>query len=123
MASPSKAASQTFAYSASAAESQLSANEWYSTITVENSTTVAVNVCTDGGTATAGAGTHMETVPPGGIATFNNLQALPNADVPGTDRTASTGWTAQTGFQGTGLTFSSVIPQSSTSGSITVSFQ
>lgn len=123
MASPSKAESQTFALSSSTAENHLSSGSWYSTIVVENATTVAVNVCTDGGTATAGAGTHMETVPPGGIAQFGNLQPLPNADVPGTDYSLSTNWDVQDGMIGTNLTYCSVIPQSSTSGEITVSFQ
>lgn len=123
MAAPANAHSQTFAYSASAAESHLASNEYFAAITVENATPVAVNVATDGGTAVAGAGTAMLTVPPNSIATFGNLQALPNADVPGTDRTASVGWTAQKGYTGTNLTYCSVIPQSSTTGEITVSFQ
>jgi hypothetical protein len=123
MAAPSKAASQTFAYSATGVENHLASSEYYSAITVENATPVAVNVATDGGTAVAGAGTSMLTVAPNSTASFGNLQPLPNANVPGTDRTASTGWTVQKGYTGTSLTYCSVIPQSSTTGEITVSFQ
>jgi hypothetical protein len=123
MAAPSKAISDTFAYSSSGAENHFSSSEWYSLVTVENATPVALNVCVDGGTATAGAGTNMLTVPPNSIASFGNLQALPNADVPGQSETASTGWTAQKGYTGTALTYCSVIPQSSATGEVTISFQ
>lgn len=123
MAAPSKAPSQTFAYAASGVENHFSSSEYFSAIVVENATPVAVNVATDGGTAVAGAGTSMLTVPPNSIASFGNLQPLPNADVPGVDRTASTGWTVQKGYTGTTLTYCSVIPQSSTTGEVTISFQ
>lgn len=123
MAAPSKAPSQTFAYAAAATESHFSSNEYYSTVVIDNATTVALNVCTDGGTATGGAGTNMLTVPPGTVQEFGNLLPLPNADVPGTSETSSTGWTVQKGYVGINLTFCSVIPQASTSGEVTISFQ
>jgi hypothetical protein len=123
MAAPSKAIGQTFAYAAAGTESHFSSSEYYTTIVVDNATPVALNVATDGGTAVAGAGTNMLTVPPNSIAEFGNLQPLPNADVPGTNYTARTGWTAQQGYLGTTLTFCSVIPQASTSGEVTISFQ
>ena len=123
MAAPSKAVSQTFAYSAAATESHFSSNEYYSTIVVDNATGEPLNVCTDGGTAVAGAGTDMLTVPAGQCVAFGNLQPLPNANVPGTDRTASIGWDVQNGYVGTNLTYCSVIPQASATGEVTISFQ
>jgi hypothetical protein len=65
----------------------------------------------------------METVPAGGSATFANLLPLANADRPGIDRTASTGWTVQAGYVGTPGTYCSVIAQSApSSGEITIVF-
>jgi hypothetical protein len=122
MSSPSKAVSESFAVTSS--EVHLSADVRYSVITVENSTTAAVNVCVDSGTATAGAGTNMETVPPGGIASFGNLLPLANANTtPGTDESLSTGWQVQSGMIGTALTYASVCPTASTSGTVTISFE
>lgn len=125
MSSPSKAPSQTFAYSSSNGENHLSGNDYYPTIVVENATTATLAVAVDGGTATTGATTHELAVGPNSTASFPNAQPLPNANVPGTDYSGGpgVGWTAQKGYVGTAMTVCSVIPQASTSGSVTVSFQ
>jgi hypothetical protein len=121
MAAPSVAHSQTFAVTST--EVHLASNNYFSTIVVDNGTAVAVNVATDGGTAVAGATTNVLTVPPNSIGVFGNLQPLPNADVPATPETASTGWTVQQGWTGTSMTYCSVIPQATTTGDVTISFQ
>ena len=123
MASPSKAQSSTFAYASSASENHLSSNQYFSTIVVDNGTSVTLAVATDGGTAGSGASTHEMAAPPNSVSVFPNLQPLPNADVPGQSETAATDWTAQAGWVGTGMTFASIVPQATATGSVSVSFQ
>ena len=80
MSAPSKAISQTFAYAGTAGESHLSSNVYYSYCVVDNGTAVTLAVATDGGTAAAGAGTHMLSAPPNSVTVFPNLQPLPDPE-------------------------------------------
>jgi hypothetical protein len=123
MASPSIAPSQSWTYAGTAGENHLSSNDFYPLCVVSNGTGVSLAVCTDGGVAVQGATTHVMMVPPNSVMSFPNLQPLPNANVPGTDRTLSTNWDVQDGYQGTSLTMCSIIPEANATGTVTISFQ
>ena len=133
MAAPSVANATTLAF-AGTAEQHVTSTEFYSTIVVNNATTVAMFVAVDGGTATAGGNNEMQ-VAPGATLEFDNEERLPNNSVkpnnsmgvPNTttyqDVSGVYGWTAQQGYFGTAPTFVSVIPLSTVTGDVTVTLQ
>lgn len=129
MAAPSYAVSQELTLVANA-EQHVTNNHYYDFIVVDNSgsssdttpasTPAEVWVCFDGGTATVG-GAHCQMVESGQTRIFGNVQALPNPNVVAGaakyangvtgafDQSEAVGWTAQQGYNGTNLTYASVI--------------
>jgi hypothetical protein len=124
MAAPAVSESQSFAYSGTADESHLSSDNYFAEIVISNSTSVSLAVAVDGGTAGSGNSTNELSCPPNSVCVYDNEMPLPNAGVPGTDRTAATGWTVQSGWHGaSAMTVCSVIPQASATGTVSIGFQ
>lgn len=116
--------SQTFAVTST--EVHFSSSEYYDTIVVSNGTAVPLSVAVDGGTAVAGATTGDLLVPPNSEVTFDNeaSRGLPNWNTkPNQDQSQVLGQTAQTGFFAANSTFCSVIPEATTTGDVTITFQ
>jgi hypothetical protein len=152
MASPSQDVETTLTFSGTA-EQHVTTSERYSTVIIQNDTTVPVYVAVDGGTAIAPGNDESE-VPAGQTMEFDNELGLPNSNLnagqtatnwqsgpsgggawgggsnPNSnvadtvhDQSMSWAWTSQSGFAETGSTYASVIPSATTTGSVTVTFQ